>query len=205
MTQSRQDFSSTSVAPMEALKQDLFAIYYDCGRSVRYISDAGEDRPYWPNRYIQALKRAVEEGDAAVLALIGRLVFRGDPSRGFGILGDANRLDLTVEALVCSPNKPYHQLFDEDLVEAACEHLADHGYLERTRTPARTAGLAGAAIVPTAEGFAVDVRVEVSRDGRARLIAGEVTESVESALSALRIYTGLLTDTDTAARGGQRE
>src|SRR3954454_15180222 len=128
MTPQDLDGSGTPIEPIDALKQDLFGIYYGAGRNVTYTAESGKLRAYWPNRYLQALKRAVEVGDAEVVAYVTRMVLSDEPSRGFGYLADSNRLDLTVEALVADSSKPYHHLFDPETVQAAIDRLADHGY-----------------------------------------------------------------------------
>ena len=71
-------------SPMEQLKRALFDLYYEAGRNVTYITDSGEPKPYWANRYLQGLKRAVADSDAEVLAYVTRLVMSDEPSRGFG-------------------------------------------------------------------------------------------------------------------------
>jgi hypothetical protein len=195
--------TGAQVDPMDALKTDLFALYYDAGRNVRYIAESGEDRAYWPNRYLQALKKAVESGDVEVVAYIRRMVLSDAPSRGFGYLEAANRLDLTVEALVVDPTKPYHHLFDEEMVRAAIERLAEHDYeVDDSSEPARVGNLAAEAVVETEDGFAVELTVEVTRQGYVRLRAGEVSQPVEGTLGAVRTFVGLLAQAHAAATGG---
>ena len=43
---------------MQLLVHALFAIYFRAGREVKYVTESGERRSYWANRYMQALKRA---------------------------------------------------------------------------------------------------------------------------------------------------
>jgi hypothetical protein len=190
------------VDPMEALKADLFAIYYAAGQSVRYVAESGEERAYWANRYLQALKRAVDIGDAEVLALIRRMVMSDEPSRGFGYIAAAGRLDLTVEAAVADPGKPYHHLFDEELVRAAEQRLAEHGYTVAAGSGGEPhGGLGGEAIAETPDGFSVEVTVEVGRDGAVTVTSGEVTERVNGVLGAVSTFTGLLAQAHAAATG----
>jgi len=60
------------------------------------------------------LTRLSEHGGVATAR---RLVAASTPSDGFTALWEKGRLDLTVEALVLDPT--YHDLFDEDLRQAA--------------------------------------------------------------------------------------
>jgi len=106
----------------------LFGIYSRAGAEVTYVTDRGERRPYWANRYLQALKRAVAEGDEAVLAFVERLVQQPEPSRGFFYLKDAGRLDLSVEALVVDPTREFHKLFSAETVAVAQTRLREHGW-----------------------------------------------------------------------------
>jgi len=117
---------------MRSLVDDLFAIYSRAGREVTYKTERGETRPYWANRYMQALKRAVEDeanGDTnAVLQFVERLVSQPEPSRGFAYLLDAGRLDLSVEAHVIDEAKPYHRLFSRGAIDVSRARLAEYGY-----------------------------------------------------------------------------
>ena len=106
----------------DALVEALFKLYSDAGTEVTYVTDDGRTLAYWPKRYLQALRRAVEED--SVLGFVEGLVMR-EPSRGFGYLHDANRLDLTVEAVVV---EKFPELFPSDVVEAAKERLLDYEY-----------------------------------------------------------------------------
>ena len=194
--------SEPPVDPMEALKTDLFAIYYDAGRSVRYVADSGAERAYWANRYLQALKRAVDIGDAEVVALIRRMVMSEEPSRGFGYIAAADRLDLTVEAKVADPARPYHHLFDAELVRAAEDRLADYGYAVSAGPSGRPpGGLAGAAVAETPDGFSVEVTVHVARDGGVTVSSADVTERVDGLLGAVSTFTRLLAQAHAAAAG----
>jgi hypothetical protein len=190
------------VDPMEALKRALFDLYYLAGRNVTYVADSGERRAYWPNRYLQAYKRAVADSDAEVLAYVVRMVRSDEPSRGFGYLKDANRLDLTVEALVADPSKPWHHLFDADVVQAARDRLAAHGYQVAPGKPQKPASLTNA-LMATDAGMAVDLTVEVTRDGDVLLHAGEHTERAEGTLGAVQVFTSLLSQAEAAATAGK--
>jgi hypothetical protein len=200
-TQHMSGDNDTPVDPMETLKGDLFSLYYSAGRNVRYVADSGEDRAYWPNRFLQALRKAVEVGDAEVLAYARRMVMSDDPSRGFGYLDAADRLDITVEALVANPKKRYHHLFDGEMVDAAIARLAAHGYTvpgAGDALPKDT--LSAAAIVETPDGFAVELTVEVARDGLVRMHAGDLSEPADGTLGAVRAFVHLLAQADAAAR-----
>jgi hypothetical protein len=119
------------VSDLDTLADDLLGIYARSGREVTYVSDRGETRPYWPNRFLQALKRAIAEGDSAVLDFTVRLVAQPEPSRGFEYLRLAGRLDISVEALVADPSRPYHHRFPPAAVSAARARLSEHGYAVR--------------------------------------------------------------------------
>ncbi len=139
-----------------SLTEALFGIYASAGREVYYLTDKGERRPYWANRFRQALQRAVEEDN--VVGFVERLVHRPEPSRGFGYLNLAGRLDLSVEAVVV---EHYSDLFSSDVVEAARQRLRDHGYEPGARTditPGRESDDRGRPLV-------LDVRLSVGDDG----------------------------------------
>lgn len=200
MTPQRPGPNDGSLEPMDALKEALFGLYYRAGRNVTYIAESGKVRPYWPNRYLQALKRAVEEGDAEVIAYVKRMVLADERSRGFGYLADADRLDLTVEAIVADSSAPYHRLFDPQTVQAAIDCLADHGYTV-TAGQAASAETLAAAVVRTEDGVAVELSVEVTTGGDVLMHAGEYTERADSPLAAVRAFVGLLAQAEAAASG----
>lgn len=139
-----------------SLTEALFGIYASAGREVSYLTDKGEMRPYWANRFRQALQRAVDEDD--VVGFVERLVQQPEPSRGFGYLATAGRLDLSVEALAV---EQFPQHFSSDVVKAADERLRDHGYTPNARTeitPGRDSDDRGRPLV-------LDVRLTVGDDG----------------------------------------
>jgi hypothetical protein len=112
-----------SVSDLQKLIDDLLAIYTKAGREVTYVTEAGEPRAYWPNRYLQAVRRAIDKDE--VVGFVERLVTRDDVTRGFGYLQDAGRVDLTVEALVVDEAKPYHHLFNEEAVLSSQARLLE--------------------------------------------------------------------------------
>lgn len=138
---------------IDELTEALFAIYSRAGAEVKYTTDDGRVRPYWANRYRQALQRSVEEGD--VVGFVARLVTREDASRGFGYLQEAGRLDLTVEAVVV---RDFPDLFGDDVVDAARERLAAVGYQVDAE------GDAGGKVHPLA-GRTVKVEITFDADG----------------------------------------
>lgn len=148
----------TRVSDYASLTKALFAIYAIAGREVYYVTDKGETRPYWANRFRQALQRAVEQDD--VVGFVERLVQQPDPSRGFGYLNLAGRLDLSVEAVV---TEQYPQLFSSEVVKAARERLRDHGY----EPGARTEITLGRESDDSREPLVIDLRVTVGDDGKA--------------------------------------
>jgi hypothetical protein len=115
----------TQVSPKDVLDlliEALKAIYYTAGREVIYETENGEIRHYWPKRYWQALKRAIANDD--VVGFVEGVVTRDEPTRGFGYLEAAGRLDLTVEALVADETRPWHSLFSQEAVDMSRRRLA---------------------------------------------------------------------------------
>ena len=145
-----------------SLIEALFAIYSRAGAEVTYISDRGEQRPYWANRYRQALQRSVEANE--VIEFVERLVTQDEPSRGFFYLKDASRLDLSVEALVVEqfPNE-----FRPEVVHVARDRLRNHGYEpgqpQEPRTPDTDQSLGE--FLKTRGGESFDIRVSVGANG----------------------------------------
>lgn len=182
---------------MERLKQALFDLYYQAGRSVTYVTDSGEVKPYWANRYLQGLKRAVANSDTEALAYVTRMVMSDEPSRGFGYLKDGGRIDLVVEVLVADPARPWDHLFDQEVIDAAQARLAEHGY-EVGTDKHEPAGLR-AALIPTETGMAVELTSRVTGNGGVPLHAGEHTERVAGPLGAVQAFTGLLAQAQAAA------
>jgi hypothetical protein len=162
----------------EALYHDLLSLYARAGAEVTYETDSGDVRPYWPKRFLQAVKRAEKNGE--LFEFVHRLIRQDEVSRGFLILRKAGRLDLTVEALVVDERKPYHDEFDSDVVEIAKDRLADHGHdvLAPTAPAAPVASSSGAESdsidstsveVPLSPGKSFDVRVTIGDDGNLSL------------------------------------
>ena|SRR5579862_4745413 len=201
MNTQRSGADGAPIEPIDVLKQDLFSIYSEAGRSVTYTAESGKVRPYWPNRYLQGLKRAVEAGDAEVVAYVSRMVLADEPSRGFGYLADANRLDLTVEAFVEDSSKPYHHLFDPETVQAAISRLGDHGYSVEPGPSSAGAGNLSMAVVRTEDGAAVELTVEITTNGDILLHAGEYTERADGTLAAIRAFVGLVAQAEAAVHG----
>ena len=110
------------MSDQDALVEALFKLYSDAGTEVTYVSESGKTLRYWPKRYLQVLRRAVENDE--VIGFVEGMVSR-DESRGFGYLKDAGRLDLTVEAVVV---ERFPELFSDEIVAAAKERLLGHGY-----------------------------------------------------------------------------
>jgi hypothetical protein len=122
---------------LEQLTADLFEIYQRTGKEVTYVDKHGKRRPYWPNRYRQALQAAVHA--EAVDIFVESLVTRPEPSRGFGYLRDAGRFDITVEWLVADPTRSYHSCFSDEAVKAVSQSTDSKVFLSATRS--RVAGL----------------------------------------------------------------
>lgn len=157
----------------EALYSDLLSIYARAGAEVSYETDAGDEKAYWPKRFLQKVKRAKKNGE--IKAFVERLVQGGKPSRGFFILKKAERLDLTVEVLVIDREKPYWGLIEFPAVEAARYRLRDHGYPYAFGQPPEKAisesdadaggELLSRGSVQLKPGASIDVRITVGSDG----------------------------------------
>jgi hypothetical protein len=151
---------------VEALRSDLFNIYETAGREVTYVTQKGERRPYWANRFRQALQRAVNA--RGVVEFVETLMLRSEPSRGFFYLKDAGRLDVAVEALVVDETKAYHSLFSHEAVRAASDRLAEHtGQSTPPPPPPPPAGTV--TVPPLTPGSSVDIRVTVGPKGELTL------------------------------------
>jgi hypothetical protein len=136
-----------------------------------------------------------------VIAYVTRMVLADEPSRGFGYLADANRLDLTLEAMVADPSKPYHHLFDPETVQAAISRLDDYGYTVLAGPSGAGTEALAMAVVRTESGIAVELTVEMTTDGHVLLHAGEHTERADGTLAAVRAFVGLLAQAEAAAQG----
>ena len=166
------------MTPIEAEKvlyDDLLSIYARAGAEVSYETDSGEVKAYWAKRFLQAVKRSGKQEE--LFELVRRLVCSDEPSRGFYILKKADRLDLTVEALIIDREKPYNGELDFEVVEKARRRLADHGYEDAFRatpskpTPAPSNGDGAPApeIARLAAGSTFEVQVTVEEDGSLEL------------------------------------
>jgi len=81
---------------------------------------AKEECGYNATRFIQMM---AEKGG---LATAKTLLTANTPQEGFTRLWECGRLDLTVEALVLSPE--YHELFTDEERRTAQQRLEDYGY-----------------------------------------------------------------------------
>lgn len=141
------------MSPTQSLTEALFGIYASAGKEVEYTTEKGERRPYWANRYRQALQRAVDDGD--VIGFVERLVTRPGASRGFGYLADADRLDLTVEALVIGE---FRDRFSAAAIQAAKTRLGEYGFRPKPVKPEQRSPL-------PAPGSTFTVKVRVGENG----------------------------------------
>ena len=155
----------------EALYNDLLSIYARAGAEVSYETEAGDEKAYWPKRFLQAVKRAKKNDE--LFPFVERLVQGGEPSRGFFILKKAGRLDLTVEALVINKEKPYWGEIEYSAVEASRYRLADHDYPYAFSTAPKESQEAGgdedraqARETQLVPGTSFDLRVTVGEGGR---------------------------------------
>jgi hypothetical protein len=180
---------SSSDSAIRALEDRLFEIYHRAGREVTYRTEAGDERPYWPKRYLQALRRAVEQGDDELVEFASRLVTSEHPSRGFGYLDEADRLDLTVEAVVADSSAPYHARFDDRVIRAARRRLREHGFRPQ---PARS---------PQNKGHRFNITVEVESDGRITISAPDRSPETGGPLDAVRFF---IDELNAAGRTGKR-
>lgn len=145
----------------EALIEALFKLYSDAGTEVTYVAESGKTLRYWPKRYLQALRRAVENDE--VIGFVEGMVTR-EESRGFGYLKDAGRLDLTVEAVVV---ERFPELFSEEIVAAARDRLLAHGYEPKVERV--TARQSAAVELSPGSTFQIEVAVGASGELTARL------------------------------------
>jgi hypothetical protein len=130
--------SDASHELLTKLEEDLLAIYTIAGREVTYVAKNGERKAYWPHRYLQAVRRAIDKNE--VLEFVETLVTREAATRGFGYLEDAGRQDLTVEAIVVDESKPYHHLFSPEAIAASAARLA-HVQSGAGKSPSSKIGL----------------------------------------------------------------
>lgn len=159
----------------KALYDDLLSIYARAGAEVTYETDKGEIKAYWAKRFLQAVKRSGKQEE--LFELVRRLVCSEEPSRGFYILKKAERLDLTVEALIIDREKPYNGELDFEVLEKARRRLADHGYEDAfsatpskpTPTPSNGDGTPAFELPGLVPGASFEVRVTVEQDGRLSL------------------------------------
>ena len=56
----------TFIDALGLLLEDLHDLYTRTGREVVYLREDGSPFPYWPKRYLQALRRAEAAGDVVV-------------------------------------------------------------------------------------------------------------------------------------------
>jgi hypothetical protein len=48
------------VSDLDLLIEDLLDLFTTTGREVRYVSDEGVEKAYWPRRYLQAVRKAID-------------------------------------------------------------------------------------------------------------------------------------------------
>lgn len=113
----------------QALFDDLLDLYYRSGQEVTYVLPSGRVGPYWPRRYHQMIKRYHFEAHPSRIVEATEKMVNKPSTIGFGIIEDADRLDLSVEVLVVDEDRPYHHLFSAEAVEAA--HSRIEAYLAR--------------------------------------------------------------------------
>lgn len=85
----------------------------------RVYRAAGRECGYWAGRFLQSVRR--HGGVAAARTFLGRKAV----SRGFEVLRERGRLDLSMEALVLDPR--YRALFSEAELAEAERRLATTG------------------------------------------------------------------------------
>jgi hypothetical protein len=166
------------IAAEEALYHDLLSIYARAGAEVTYETDSGDVRPYWPKRFLQAVKRANKKGELFEFA--HRLIRQDDVSRGFLVSRRPGGSISLSRPSWSTKTKPYHGAFDFDVVQIARQRVADHGYdvlapkapvtpvASSTEARADT-GSSTSAEVTVSPGTSFDVRVTVGDDGKLAL------------------------------------
>lgn len=155
---------------VEALTRDMLAIYERCGREVTYRprEDSTAEKKYWPRRYYQRLKSCIRTGHVFDFAEL--LANASQPSRGFSILKDAGRLDLTLEALITDDSKPYHLYFTDEAFEKARGRLTEHaGRPSVPPVPPPSGERSG--MVQLKPGDTLYLRVEVGPGGELKVTA----------------------------------
>jgi hypothetical protein len=107
---------------LERLQGELVELHRRCGREVLYIADDGRVLRYYPNRYLQGLRRAKVDGD--LTGYVERIVLDSEPSEGFKKLWVAGKLELTVEAKLIEFCDEVGGVFSEEAYDAAMLRLA---------------------------------------------------------------------------------
>ncbi len=100
----------------QLLLSDLDALYAGAVDARLRRSDG---QRYIPHRFREGIERARQLGDP--VSLVGRMCHR--QTEGFDVLLEADRYDLTVEALVVDRDKPYHSLFSAETRRRSRERL----------------------------------------------------------------------------------
>lgn len=100
----------------KALKRDLWEIHDLTLREKLPKPDGGTYNPSGFRLEIEGHRGATDP-----VHVVGRLCRR--QTRGFDVIKESNRWDLTVESLIVDPNKPYYELFKGDLRDLSEQRL----------------------------------------------------------------------------------
>jgi hypothetical protein len=103
-------------ADKQLLQADLEDLYR---RTVAAGLRRRDGQRYVPHRFREGIERARERRDP--VSLVGRICHR--QTEGFDVLLEADRPELTVEALVVDPAKPYHDIFSPETRSRSEERL----------------------------------------------------------------------------------
>jgi hypothetical protein len=102
----------------EALRRDLWSIHDLTLKEKLPKPDGGT---YNPGHF--RLELEGHRGVTDPVHIVGRICRR--KTKGFSVIKDSSRWDLTVESLVVDPRKPYYELFKGDIRELSERRLRD--------------------------------------------------------------------------------
>ena len=109
--------------PRDTLYADCVDLYERTAAEVTYEWPSGRVGPYWARRFQQKIKRDHEEtSPSRIVESVSEMVIKPAP-QGFGIIEQAGRLDLALELLVLDEDRPYHDLFAPEVIDAAADRM----------------------------------------------------------------------------------
>ena len=111
-----------NVAAQSALLVELRRLVVEI-KEDENITNADGTTNYVAPRFSQAVERHADDGDRLV-ANVKRVLRKKGPSEGWNALGEADRLDLSVEWMVLKEDAPWAPLFTDEDRDLAREVLA---------------------------------------------------------------------------------